>query len=187
MKWNLLTAIRIWHSDTPSPEEATTRMCWPLTLHCCKGILMVKYFQSHDAGAWFLLRKYQKDLPLSAYQDGTCTLPVICTWTVFHSWPYRESHTFCHSPGAARTLLNVLVIRCGDLSVQCERFGGNSTLRPHLEIFQPDFMTERLSQSMKTTNTQGISLVVLGNTILIFPIWFRNFWNLTGPKPLKQW
>lgn len=83
------TAIRTWHPDSPPLEEAPTCSWWPLTSHQGKEILTVKCFQSRGAGAWSLLQSYQKDLHPSAYRDGTCTLPIICTWTVFHSWPYR--------------------------------------------------------------------------------------------------
>lgn len=70
LKWNLLTAIRTWHPDSPPLEEASTRSWWPLTSHQGKEILTMKCFQSCGAGAWSLLRSYQKDLHPSAYQDS---------------------------------------------------------------------------------------------------------------------
>ena len=78
-----------WHPDSPPLEEAPMRSWWPLTSHQWKEILTVKCCQSRTAGAPSPLPSYQKHLPPSAYQDGTHTLPLICTWTVFHSWPYR--------------------------------------------------------------------------------------------------
>lgn len=46
LKWNLLTAIRTWHPDSPPLEEAPT---WPLTSHQGKEILTVKCFQSRSS------------------------------------------------------------------------------------------------------------------------------------------
>lgn len=182
-------AFRTWHPDSLPQEEAPTRSWWPLNSHQDKEILMVKCFQSHGAGARSLPRSYQKDLPPSAYQDGTRSLSVIRTWTVFHSWPYRGKvlHYVIRQvqPGPSSTSM----LSGAEISASDARDSEETTCWDlNLESVQPDFMIERIKPSTKTTYTQGISLAIACSKYevtlsLIFLIWFKDFWTLTGQGP----